>query len=385
MPFALYVDVPDIVHSMSPDFGAKASGASSPAIRPSQGPNWAPGGSTPPESGVAIAVTALRHRWRIAAAAIVMGTILALPALVERRVFTSQSSFLPQASPAEASRMSGFAAQFGLMLPGGSRAESPEFFVALARSRDVLTDLVAMSFAALPDSPPRPLLDVLEIVGRSPEERRENGILRLRRMISAQPNIKTGVVLLSVTTPTPTLSRSISDSVLALVNRFNLERRQTSAGAERRFVEERLGQVRSELRLREDSLRVFLLQNRGTLSPNVSFVRDRLQQEVDLRRTLFTNLSQAYEQARIEEVRNTPVISIVEHPHLPVRPDSRRVAIKALAGLVAGILFGVLWVVIQDRLAARRRMGDPEVSELSAQLHETLADIRHPVRRLRGD
>jgi uncharacterized protein involved in exopolysaccharide biosynthesis len=112
--------------------------------------------------------------------------------------------------------------------------------------------------------------------------------------------------------------------MLRLVSEFNLNRRQTKAGADRRFVETRVRESLDSLRGAEAALEAFLQRNREYRnSPQLVFAYDRLDREVRMRQQLYTTLIQSYESARIDEVRNTPVITVMEAPDLPARPDAR--------------------------------------------------------------
>ncbi|HEX5635067.1 MAG TPA: hypothetical protein VFX50_17610, partial [Gemmatimonadales bacterium] len=65
------------------------------------------------------------------------------------------------------------------------------------------------------------------------------------------------------------------------------------------------------------------------------------------------SLRQAYEQARLEEVRDTPTITVVEDALLPARPDSRKLVQKLALALAVGLLFGAFAVLWQERRAVR--------------------------------
>ena len=153
----------------------------------------------------------------------------------------------------------------------------------------------------------------------------------------------------SVTTPWPDLSYEVAERIVGLVNEFNLETRQSRGAEERRFVEERLQQVRSELRDAENQLQGFLQSNRAFQnSPELLFEHDRLQRQVGMRQQVFTSLMQAYEQARIAEVRNTPVITVIVAPSEPVRPERRNLILGAFMGLLIGASVGVSLALGRD-------------------------------------
>ena len=110
-----------------------------------------------------------------------------------------------------------------------------------------------------------------------------------------------------------------------MVSHFNLLTRQTRAGAERRFVEARLQEAADSLRLVENRHKAFLQANRDFRnSPQLKFENDRLERDVQFQQQLYTSLAQSFEQARIDEVRNTPVITVLEPPDLPASPDPRK-------------------------------------------------------------
>jgi uncharacterized protein involved in exopolysaccharide biosynthesis len=146
----------------------------------------------------------------------------------------------------------------------------------------------------------------------------------------------TSTIDLEVTTPWAELSQQVAARMIQLVSEFNLQRRQTKAGAERRFAEARVAEARDSLRAAEVRLEDFLQRNRDYRnSPQLVFQFDRLNRQVNMRQQLYTSVTQSYEGARIEEVRNTPVITLMEPADLPAKPDPRLALLKGiLAGLV---------------------------------------------------
>ena len=69
-----------------------------------------------------------------------------------------------------------------------------------------------------------------------------------------------------------------------------------------------------------------------------------------MRQQLYTTLSEAYNQARIDEVRNTPALTIIEPPREPAEPDSRLLLLRALIGLVGGAAVGVILSLVRPGL-----------------------------------
>ncbi len=193
--------------------------------------------------------------------------------------------------------------------------------------------------------------DALGVEEDSPEETREAVIRELGARVVASANTRTGVVRVTGRFPQRTLARDVVARLVDLLNEFNLKTRQTAAVAEREFTESRLRQAKEELRSAEDDLQGFLQRNRDyRSSPQLTFAADRLEREVAVRQQVVSTLAQAFEQARIEEVRDTPVITVIEAAEAPVRADPRRLVVMTALSFFGG---GVLGIALALGLAAR--------------------------------
>lgn len=309
-------------------------------------------------------------------------------ALWRPRTYTSRASFMPQAPSNELSRLSGLAMQFGVAVPVGPATQTPFFYVDLLQSREILGAAVDSAYAFQADTGMvhANLLTIFGAEGKTPAERREDAVRKLREKIATTVLLKSGVVLLNVTTAHPALSQQIGARLFELLDRFNAENRQSQASAERRFVEQRLKERQAELQQSEDRQRRFLEENRNFQnSPALSERHNELQRDVMMRQTLVTSLSQSYEQARIDEVRDTPVITLVQRPDLPVDPDRRHLINKALVGMLLGGLFGLAFAWGREFIHRTRRSTSPEAIELGALKNAMLEEVRHPLRSLRRD
>jgi uncharacterized protein involved in exopolysaccharide biosynthesis len=158
--------------------------------------------------------------------------------------------------------------------------------------------------------------------------------------------------------PDAVLAQQVTHRFLTLADDFNLARRQSQAGAERRFVERRLEEVRDSLRDAEMRLQSFLQLNRDFRAPALELAHGRILRDVAREQQLVATLESAYEQARIEEIRDTPVLTVVETPDLPPRPDPRHLALKTVLGLLmgagAGLLLGAAHAIWRRR---REKLG----------------------------
>lgn len=335
----------------------------------------------------AILGTFLRHRRVLFGLPLAVAILWVLIVLVLPRQYTTQAQFTPSSGNAQLSQLAGLASQFGVNVPQVQTNESPAFYADLLQSRELLRSAVTTTYtfptSADADSLTGDLVELFGIHGDRRDARVAKTIEEFQDHISVSTDAETGVVSLSVTTRWADLSRQLGERLLDLVNTFNLQTRQTQASAERRFLEERVVSARNELRSVEDSLQQFLEHNRSYQnSPQLQFEYDRLQRRVSLQQQVYTTLAQSLEQAKIDQVRNTPVITVVEPPEAPPRPDRRGLIVKGILGLLVGGVAAAAWAVSVEWSRHARHEEPEEYRRLEQEWADTREDVRRLWRRL---
>jgi len=286
--------------------------------------------------------------------AIMVGAVLGCAILVARafmvpRTYTSSASFLPQSGSSEGSRLGMLAAQFGVVLGGGSN-QSPAFYADLLKSHELLGTVVDARYPhGSEPADSATLVSIFEIRGGSRPQQQDRAIRQLADAITVITGRETGIVRVNVKLGSSQLAQQVASRILQTLNDYNLRIRQEQAIAERTFARERLDEVMAELRAAEGRLEVFQRQNRVYNSPDLSAQNQRLQRDISMRQQIYMSMEQEYEQARIDAVRSTPVISVLEHASYPAYPDSRRALQFAFVGLIVGGTLGALFAAVRDR------------------------------------
>lgn len=293
---------------------------------------------------------ARREMRLIAGVALATVGVAALIIFLLPRSYSSETSFTPQGRKLP-SNLSGIAAQFGVNIPAGDASESPQFYADLLTSREVLAAAVVEPLRGESPATKVTLLSLYGGTDRDEARRRDDAIRRLKTMLTVSVSAQTGVVHLVVKAEQPLLANDLARELLSLVNNFNLQRRRSRASSEREFLERRSRDVERELRQAEDRLQNFLQGNRSpnTNAPSLRFQEERLTRDERMEAQLYSSVMQAYEQAKLEEVRDTPVITIVEDPEVAARPDSRHVALKLAVALVLGTLIGMVATFLREK------------------------------------
>jgi uncharacterized protein involved in exopolysaccharide biosynthesis len=309
--------------------------------------------------------------WMMLAAALVAGAaMLLVPA-----AYRSEASFVANAgsgmklpgSLAGAAALAGVAAQLGVS-PGSDPSESPAFYMQLLASRELRTRLLLSRF---PD--PRPkrtadsatLFEILDIHRRDPKRAFEIALKNIGKAIAPRYDLKTNLVSFTVDAEYPELSAQVANRVIALVTRFNLEQRRSRAQEKREFTQARRAEAQAALASAEHDLRAFYEVNREwRLSPTLSFEEGRLRRQVDIASDLFLNLQREFETARINEVNDAALITVVDTAVAARRPEWPRPVVLFPAALIVGALVGVALAGIAALLADWARRNPEEAGDV---------------------
>ena len=343
-------------------------------------------------------VNALLRRWRLVAGLPLLAAILtAIVVLLLPPRYTATVTFVPEqrtptrgggAGGAAGGGLVGLAGQLGIPL-GMDPTQSPRFYAEVLTSRELLARVLLTKFPdprrpAAGDSVP--LLAILRVWGgiwgaKSAADSLDRGVRKLRRRVSARVDIQTFLVYLSVTTRYPDLSAAVASRFIEYLNEFNANNRESQARARRQFVEQRIVEGERDLHAAEDDLRRFHERNRAWQeSPELSAEEGRLHQQVNILQEVYLTLRRDYEQARIEEVNDTPVITVVD-PAVPPQRQSYWREVLVLLAFVFGGLIGVLGAWSGVRFERLRREDEDGYRELTGLLQRLRREVARPFSR----
>jgi uncharacterized protein involved in exopolysaccharide biosynthesis len=271
-------------------------------------------------------------RWKTIGGAVVAAALIAIAlSFVLPKAYSSAATFTPeeQKNANLPAGLGGLAGQFGLVMGGGS--QSPEFYSRLLASRYIREQVVQARFST------GTLIDYYDTGGRADSV--DRAIRKFTKNYSVSVDRLSNSVRIEVEVRSPELAREVTQALLDEVDRFNGTMRRTMARERREFVDQRLKEAGNGLADAEGAMQGFLTRNRAGDSPQLQFERSRLDRKIQLAQDLYLNLERQAQTARIDEVNDTPVISVIDPPFLPVRPSRpNRLLLVMLAMFFGGVL-----------------------------------------------
>lgn len=337
-------------------------------------------------------VGAIAHRWRfvlattVAAAALTLGVTFVLP-----KWYTANAVILPPEETDLLSNM-GLAQRALTKFPAFGILEDyftpADVYKAVLGSRTVQEELVQRFDLKRVYKKKGMELTLKELTGRT--------------KIKMNPD---GTIKVSVTDRDPKRAADMANSYLVALDRFNVEKRNTTANRTRLFLQTRTAETDSLLRASEDALRRYQERHRTVAPPNagsadvqaaadvmsrklmlqvrlgilrgylaensdqVQQVRTELDQlerrlgtipevQGDLLRLirdtkvyeqLYLLLTAELEQARIRETMNTPTVQILDPAQPPERQSWPRKGLLTIAAGLVAFLAASAWVAATDR------------------------------------
>ena len=277
--------------------------------------------------------------------ATVGGVIYALRA---PEVFSSTSHFITKTGRSGGGGNLGqLAAIAGVSMDRGGRVDPSEYLDRVIQDQQFLTSLYERKWFFEGDS--LPLEVILEIEKDTTasnwqhryhmaklEKIRRGGVIELNK------DARTGILTLRSNAPDPQLAYDLNVYTLDWISDYIRNSLQTQAREKRSFIEERLSEVRADLRRSENALVRFKKRNIMSSSPNIVVEEGRLTRQVTLNQEMYLELQKQYEMARIEELDDQTLVQVVRSAEVPVRRSRPRKKLIVLISFIIGSVSGVV-------------------------------------------
>jgi uncharacterized protein involved in exopolysaccharide biosynthesis len=328
----------------------------------------------------------LRNRRMVAVLPVILMVIAGVHSFTRDRQYAASARFVSQRGDARGvSGAAALAQQFGVSLGGDGAAQSPQFYVDVLRSYAILRPAVEQEYVVRSgDTVVRAsLMEFMEAEPSRGLPAWRVAADRLRKNMVVSFDWETNVVRMKVPAPRPELAEQVAGRMLELVNEFNTEMRQARAQEEGRFIAARVADAQAEVSAAEEELQAFLRHNRGFAnSPDLQFEHDRLQRQVMMRQEVYTSLLRSWEQARIDALRDTPVLTVIDHPAGSGEPLGRGTILRVIIAFMVGLIVAVFVAFVREFTRRGREGGDPDYREFEGLAQQTWADLRSPRRWL---
>ena len=174
------------------------------------------------------------------------------------------------------------------------------------------------------------------------------GLKKYFKLLNVKEDRRTGLIQVNIEMESPNLAAEVANFIGSEIQSYIQKQNTVKAVQEKLFISGRLIVVKRELEKLEEDLKEFKERNRGyEVSPELFMIYSQKFREAEAKQQVYVTLQQQLELARISEVKQTPIINILDEAKPPVSKSRPNRAIISLLSLLAGFLFGASISIIR--------------------------------------
>lgn len=231
----------------------------------------------------------------------------------------------------------------------GGKKDISQLFESIILSRRILKKVLSISFEQKTSKVEKLLVDIFMIEGKNFKERLEIGYHVLFDKIIVTVDKQSGITTLEVESNEAKLSADIAQTITKILDKYLREINTKKASENKNFIDERLQETLGLLMLAEDDLKIFRETNkRIENSPQLQLEQGRLVREVRVQEEVFLTLKKQLEIVKIEEVKSSPLIRILDDAVVPlfkIRPMRKKIM---FASIILSVILGMGFTLILE-------------------------------------
>ena len=283
-------------------------------------------------------------------------------------VYTSTAKIMSSSSGGGGmSPAKGLAAQFGINIPTG-QSEQKWVYPEIIKSRTLAKSMLKRKFDTNEFGPQKNLLQILTYGKNAPQMGLDTleikAVDSFLGMIGISEDTKTGILTLRINASEPQFAAEVNRVLIQELDAHQRKYNKAKTSETKQFIEERILNTEKELMAAEENLKVFMDRNRRIEnSPALQLEQQRLGREVTVLTGVFTTLKQQLETTKIEEVKESDYVVILDPPEVPLqrsKPNKKLMVI--MAGFI-GIGLGLVLAFILEIIANSKKEEKDKMSE----------------------
>jgi uncharacterized protein involved in exopolysaccharide biosynthesis len=269
--------------------------------------------------------------------------------LLLTETFKSTAVILPDTDKSKISALGGLSDLASLAGVSTGDVSLVKLYPTIIKSESVLKNVLYKKYKSKQYSDSVDLIQYWKINEKTPERSYEVTLKGLQDGLVVASDIKLNVITLEIETNEPQLSADILNTVIAELDRFIRTKKKTNASEQRKWIEGRLAEVKSDLETSENRLKDFRMSNRIiATSPQLFLEQERLLREVQINSTLYSELKKQYELIKIEEIKNIPLISVLDYARPAANKEKPKRAIIVLTSLLLSLIGSAGYVLVRE-------------------------------------
>ena len=176
----------------------------------------------------------------------------------------------------------------------------------------------------------------------------ERAIKKFNDHVKVTEDRNSGLIKISTIFEDPIIAANMANFIGNQVEIYIQKENSAQSTKEKLFISERLLIVKKELENSELQLKDFKERNRGYEdSPELFMIYSQFFREVEVKKEVYLTLQQQLELARIEEVKQSPILHILDHAVPPIKKSLPNRFLFLITSGIIGFMFSSLQIIFR--------------------------------------
>jgi uncharacterized protein involved in exopolysaccharide biosynthesis len=281
----------------------------------------------------------------VTAAATIAAVIISL---LLPETFKSTASILPETDKGKLPGLGSLADLASMAGVSAGETSPVKLYPSILKSEAILKNVIYQHYKTQRYADSVNLIQFWDIKAKTPKLTYELTLKTLRDELDVSLDAKTNIIVISLETEDPDLSADVINTATSELDKFMRTKRATNATKQREWIEARLKEVQDDLSNSENQLKYFRDKNRQVAgSPQLLLEQERMLRNVQINSTLFSELKKQFELIRIEEIKNTPIVNILDAAVSAGKKEHPKRSIIVISGFLIALLGSMAYVVLK--------------------------------------
>ena len=165
--------------------------------------------------------------------------------------------------------------------------------------------------------------------------------------VSARLDARSGLITITAQMPDAYVAASVTRLAMTYLTTYVTNYRTAKARQDLTFYTNRVIEARKRYQKAQFSVFHYNDNNRNVVMLSTTMDRQRMEAELTIAQTVYTELSRQLEQAKLKVQERTPIFKVLEPPSVPLKRTSPKRILTVLLFAGAGFLLGVLSILFQ--------------------------------------
>lgn len=170
----------------------------------------------------------------------------------------------------------------------------------------------------------------------------------IEKRVTARLDTRSGVISITARMPDANAAATVAQQAMNYLTQYVTSYRTEKARQDLQFYSQRLTEARRRYQNAQYNVFHYNDQHKYLVVQAATMDRQRMEAELTIAQTVYTELSRQYEQARLKVQERTPVFKVLEPAKIPLLRVSPKRAMLVLTYALIGLLLGIVYLLARQ-------------------------------------